>query len=225
MIVQIYAFTEAQEALRAFDLGVDHIGFVAGQYGIVHGELSFGKARSIADALPDGARSCALTMATEVDEILRMAEVVRPDIIHVSTDPMDVPPATMADLRRRLPPRTKVMKAIPVEGDGSLELASSFAGHVDFLLLDSKAASLPGVGATGQTHDWNLSRRIVEYVSVPSILAGGLSPENVAEAVRRVRPWGVDSNTATNLHGDPVEKNMDRVAAFVKAARSVKRED
>jgi phosphoribosylanthranilate isomerase len=57
-------------------------------------------------------------------------------------------------------------------------------------------------------------------VHIPVILAGGLSPQNVAEAMLAVQPWGVDSNTHTNLDGSAVEKDMDRIRAFVAAVRS-----
>jgi phosphoribosylanthranilate isomerase len=111
------------------------------------------------------------------------------------------------------------MKALPVEDDGSIALAHRFAPVSDVLLLDTKVRGLPGVGASGRAHDWSISRRIVDSVSAPVILAGGLSPENVAEAIRVAQPWGVDSNTATNRPGDPLAKDMNRVREFVLAAR------
>jgi phosphoribosylanthranilate isomerase len=75
--------------------------------------------------------------------------------------------------------------------------------------------------ASGQTHDWTISRRIVEESAIPVILAGGLSPDNVAEAIRAVRPWGVDSLTHTNqpLPGGGFRKDRERVRRFVAAAR------
>ena len=79
---------------------------------------------------------------------------------------------------------------------------------------------MPGIGATGRLHDWRISRRIVESVPVPVILAGGLSPENVMDAMQAVQPWGVDSNTHTNLPGSPVEKDMQRIREFVAAVRA-----
>ncbi|MCX6068640.1 MAG: phosphoribosylanthranilate isomerase, partial [Chloroflexi bacterium] len=120
---------------------------------------------------------------------------------------------------KRLPPSVKLMKAIPVGGQESLQMAIDFAAVSDVLLLDTKVAGMPGVGVTGRTHDWAISRQIVAVVSIPVILAGGLSPNNVAEAIRLVQPWGVDSNTATNIPGDLEKKDMARVQAFVRAAR------
>lgn len=221
MKIQIYAFTIPHEAAAAAEMGVDHIGFVAGRYNEVPGELSFSEARRLCAALPAGTTRVALTMAKDVEEILRMADAVQPDILHISSDVEDVPEAAMEQLRKRLDARIQLMKALPVGGVESLELARRFAPFSDLFLLDTKVSGMPGVGATGRTHDWRISRRIVEQVGVPVILAGGLSAENVVESIRQVEPWGVDSNTATNIPGDPVKKDLDRIAAFVAAVRAL----
>lgn len=220
MIIQIYAFTVVREAVEAAQLGVDQIGFVAGRYDLVPGELSFTEARTIRDALPKETTAVALTMATEVDEILRMAEAVNPDIVHISTDVEDVPEAKMRVLREKLPSSIELMKALPVGGEESLALAKRFEPVSDLFLLDTKVVNMPGVGATGHVHDWAISRQIVEESNIPVILAGGLSAENVGEAIRQVKPWGVDSNTHTNIPGDPVNKDMSRIAAFVAAVKA-----
>ena len=155
------------------------------------------------------------------NEILRMVDAVQPDIVHISSDVEDVPEKAMEELRKRLDPKVRLMKALPVGGAESLELARRFAPFSDLFLLDTKVTGMPGVGATGRTHDWSISRRIVEQFGVPVILAGGLSAENVAESIRQVRPWAVDSNTATNIPGDPVKKDLRRVAQFVAAVRAL----
>jgi phosphoribosylanthranilate isomerase len=219
MIIQIYAFTDPEEARAAALMGVDHIGFVAGDYGLVPAELSFAQARALMERLPENTFGSALTMSTEVEEILRMAEVVQPHIIHISTDMEAVGLEKMQELKRRLPPHIRLMKAISVTGESTLDAARHFAAASDLLLLDTKSAEIAGIGVSGKTHDWNISRRIVESVPVPVILAGGLSAENVAGAVRKVLPWGVDSNSHTNFLGDMVRKDMHRVAAFVRAVR------
>ena len=76
------------------------------------------------------------------------------------------------------------------------------------------------VGATGLTHDWSLSAQIVDEVQTPVILAGGLGPDNVAAAVRQVRPAGVDSETNTSRPDDRRRKDPDRVQRFVRLARA-----
>ena len=220
MIIQVYSFVDPDQARLAVQMGVDNIGFVAGDYGLVPGELTFGQARAMVEALPSHATSVALTMATDVDEILRMARFVRPHIIHISTDMDDVDLPKMKSLRAQLPEGIRLMKAISVTGQASVSAARHFAQECDLLLLDTKSADIAGIGVSGKTHDWNVSRKIVESVSIPVILAGGLSAENVAAALHSVQPYGVDSNTHTNLAGDMVAKDMNRIHAFVQAVRA-----
>ncbi len=157
MKIQIYAFTIPEEAAAAAEMGVDQIGFVAGRYQQVPGELSFAEARQLCAALPAGTTRVALSMATEVDEILRMAEAVQPDILHISSDVEDVPEAAMAELRQRLDAKVQLMKALPVGGVESLELARRFAPFSDVFVLDTKVSGMPGVGATGRTQGWYIS--------------------------------------------------------------------
>jgi phosphoribosylanthranilate isomerase len=202
-------------------MGVDHIGFVAGDYGLVPGELGFREARRLSDALSGKAVRVALTMATRVEEIVRMAEAVGPDILHISSDLEAVSVGAMDALRRSLPSGMRLMKAIHVMDESSILDARRFAPVSDLLLLDTKVAGMPGIGATGRAHDWRISRQIVENTGIPVILAGGLSPENVRKAIKTAEPWGVDSNSATNLAGSPVEKDLDRVRSFVAEVRQV----
>ena len=223
MIVQIYAFTDPDEARLAAQMGVDHIGFVAGDYGLVPGELSFAQSRALVEALPQQAVSVALTMATDVDEIVRMARFVRPQIVHISTDMEAVDLPKMKAIRAKLPEGIRLMKAVSVTDETSLEAAQYYARESDLLLLDTKSAEIAGIGVSGKTHDWNISRRIVESTRIPVILAGGLSAENVGEALRMVQPYGVDSNTHTNLAGELVSKDMNRIQLFVEAVRAAEK--
>ena len=219
MIIQIYAFTKIEEAVAAVNMGVDNVGFVAGVYDMVFGELSFADARVMADAIPDTGTSTAITMSDDVDEILRMADAVRPDILHISSELEQVGLDKMAEIRKRLAPEIKLMKAIPVEDMQSVDTAKAYAPVNDIFLLDTSRKGFPGVGATGFTHDWNVSKAIVEAVNNPVILAGGLNADNVGSAIDKVRPWGVDSNTSTNKEGSRVEKDLARIADFVKAVK------
>jgi phosphoribosylanthranilate isomerase len=224
MIIQIYAFTDAKTAVEAANLGVNHIGFVAGKYDVVPAELSFEQAHEIVKALPKGAASSALTMAEDVDEILRMAEAVQPDIVHISSDVHLVGVDMLRELREKLDKGVRIMKAIPVEDEASIALARAFAQVSDILLLDTKREGFPGVGATGFTHDWSVSSIIVETAGIPVIMAGGLTPENVGAAIEQINPWGVDSNTSTNVPGSNVDKDIDRIKAFVEAIKTSSKE-
>ncbi len=224
MIIQIYAFTDPETAVAAVNLGVDNIGFVAGRYGIVPGELSFHEAREITVSLPPRTTSVAITMSEDVKEILRMTSEVKPNIVHISTDVDRVGVEVMRELRSHLDADIRLMKAIPVEDENSIAVSQQFAEVSDLLLLDTKREGFPGVGATGFTHDWDISRRIVESVAIPVILAGGLTADNVGAAIREINPWGVDSNTSTNIPGSQVEKDLGRIAAFVSAVQSTENE-
>ena len=102
----------------------------------------------------------------------------------------------------------------------SIAIACDYDKIVDFLLLDSHQPSDRQIGALGVTHDWTISRRIVQLVRTPVILAGGLGPENVAEAILAVRPAGVDSKTKTDQTGSH-RKDLDRVRRFYETARAV----
>jgi phosphoribosylanthranilate isomerase len=123
-------------------------------------------------------------------------------------------------LRSRLSD-VQIMQAISVSGPDAIQMALAFQLVADYLILDTQAPDIDGIGASGQTHDWRISRTIVDQAHIPVLLAGGLAPENVAEAIRAVRPWGVDSLTHTNrpLADGGFCKDIERVRQFVEAAR------
>jgi phosphoribosylanthranilate isomerase len=89
---------------------------------------------------------------------------------------------------------------------------------VDAFVLDTTNTATGQVGGTGQTHDWAVSRALVEALPVPMVLAGGLKPENVAEAIRQVRPFAVDVNSGVSRPDGT--KDPDRLAAFLRAAKA-----
>ena len=120
---------------------------------------------------------------------------------------------------RTLQPGLQVVKSLVVR-DGNLpELEArvrAFAPHVDGFITDTFDPVSGASGATGKTHDWGVSRRLVELSPRPVILAGGLTPENVVRAIRAVRPAGVDAHTGVeDVLG---RKDPGRVRAFVARA-------
>jgi phosphoribosylanthranilate isomerase len=216
--VQIYTMQSVAEAVEVAALGVDHVGVTPSQRGLP-GEIDEATAAEICAALSGRATSVALSVETDAAAVARMVTTVRPDILHLCGPSGAIGPETVAKLRGALP-GVGIMQAIAITGPEAVEMARSYAAVVDFLILDSVAAEVPGVGAAGTVHDWEISAAIVATVDRPVVLAGGLSPHNVAAAIAAVRPWGVDSLTCTNrvLRGGGFEKDLDLVWAFAQAA-------
>jgi phosphoribosylanthranilate isomerase len=128
----------------------------------------------------------------------------------------DVLPDALAVLRTLLPTH-HLIKAVHVTGPEALDRAAAYAKLADALLLDTRTADR--LGGTGRTHDWSISRRIVASVApTPVILAGGLTPDNVAAAIAAVRPAGVDVNSG--VEDATGAKDPRRMKAFLAAARA-----
>lgn len=182
------------EARTAIELGADAVGLV-GAMPSGPGVISDADAARIATTVPPPVDAWLLTSRTDAAGIAAHADAVGAPTVQI-VDAIAV--ADYAELRRRLPGR-RLAQVVHVVNESSIETAGVVAPHVDAVLLDSgtPGAAVKELGGTGRVHDWALSRRIVERLGalprpVPVWLAGGLHPENVAEAVRAVRPWGVD---------------------------------
>lgn len=220
MRTQIYTMQTINEAQAVVALGVDHVGITPANLGLP-GEVDLDTARAIVRAVGNSAVSVALTIESDLDAIATMAQTVRPDILHLCGLDKLLPDAVRV-LRERLP-NMEIMQAVSVAGSEALDVALAYQDVVDYLILDTQAPDIAGIGASGATHDWNISREIVRQVRIPVILAGGLSPENVAQAISVVQPWGVDSLTHTNrpLPGGGFCKDLERVRQFVMAAQGI----
>jgi len=221
MKVQIYTMQSVEEALQVAALGVDHLGLTPSQIGLP-GEIDFWTAREIVEAVGDTAVCVALTVESEEKEIIRMAQAVQPDILHLCGLENTFLPDEVRRLRDKLPD-LPLMQAVSVGGPDSLQVAQEFHEVVDYLILDTQAPDIAGIGASGKTHDWNISRQIVQEMDLPVILAGGLSPENVTQAIAEVDPWGVDSLTHTNqpLPGGGFKKDLLKIKRFVQNAKGL----
>lgn len=217
---QIYEIQTADDARLCAELGVNFIGVVTGEHGHLSNDLDFATCRTIFAAVPPHVTKNALTVSPRVAEIIETIRATRPDVLHISGKIDRLTPDDVAEVKRA-EPLVKIMQAIPVGGPQTREMALQYArdySHIaDYLILDTMRETFDEVGATGATHDWSISAEIVKLVNIPVILAGGLTPENVAESVRQVRPYGVDSFTHTNLPGSFM-KDREKVEAFVKNA-------
>jgi phosphoribosylanthranilate isomerase len=216
MIVQVYEVNNPEEAIILAALGVDHIGVLVGK-GEYPRELSPTHAKAIFNSLSTETKRVALSLSQDLEILYKVARGAKPDILHLGALPELLSPSDIKKLKKEFP-HLKIMRSIPVIDKVSIELAKAYEGIADYLLLDSYQQGDTQVGATGKVHDWSLSRRIVESVQAPVILAGGLGPDNVAEAIRAVKPAGVDSKTKTDRI-DGKGKDMEKVKKFVRITK------
>ncbi len=221
-IVQIYTMQTPTEALACIEAGADYIGVTPSARGLP-GEIDINMAQAIFSTVWTRAVKVALTVETDLIQIADMMRPLIPDVLHLCPPTETFTPDQVRQLRALINPHTRIMHAVSVADHSAIDEALAFAPVVDFIILDTSTPTIAGIGASGKTHDWNISREIVQRVSIPVILAGGLSPENVAAAVQAVRPYGVDSLTHTNRYvsENVFVKDIDKVRAFAAAARAV----
>ncbi|MCC6676718.1 MAG: phosphoribosylanthranilate isomerase [Phycisphaerales bacterium] len=209
--LKVCCIASIEEMRLAIAHGADAIGLVARMPsgpGPIPDELI----TEIAARIPSGIDSFLLTSRTAPDEVVD-------HVMRCGTNTVQlvdaVNPATYPALRRAAP-HIRIVQVIHVQSPDSLEEARIAAEHADMLLLDSgrPSAAIKELGGTGRVHDWAISRRIVETVDRPVFLAGGLSPANAAEALRRVAPYGLDICSGVRTAGrlDPAKLAALRAA-------------
>ena len=220
MIVQIYEVSSVEEARALCGIGVDHIGVLVGAGGFPR-EQSIAQARKILSAISVPSRGSALCLSDDLGLIRKIATELDPSILHLGASTELLTPQDVAMLRREFP-LLKPMRSIPMIDQGSVEIARSYDRIADILLLDSHKAGDRQIGALGVTHDWELDRQIVGSVSIPVIIAGGLGPENVIDAIKFVHPAGVDSKTRTDKADGSHTKDLDKVRQFVELAKTIR---
>jgi phosphoribosylanthranilate isomerase len=211
--VQIAGVSSLEEALECERRGVDALGFTIRLPTGIHDGLTEAKVRSIIAALPPFISSVAITYVDNAREAVDLCRYLGADTLQLHGEfPTQDLPLIKAGL-----PNLKVIRSVHVTGKEALAKARSLARNVDAIILDTYDAASKRGGATGKTHDWSLSRQIVEESRVPIILAGGLNPDNVGEAIDVVRPWAVDVHTGVENHDGT--RNFEKIRAFVAAAK------
>ncbi len=168
----------------------------------------------IASSIPPPIATFLLTCNQDAQAIIAQQRRCRTNTVQLC-DRLEQ--GTHEDLRRAMP-GISIVQVIHVRGEESIDEAISVSNLVDAILLDSGNQSLAvkELGGTGRAHNWTISRRIREEVSVPIFLAGGLTPENVAEAIAQVGPFGLDVCSGVRTEGRLDERKLVRFIAEVK---------
>lgn len=213
--VKICCMGSVAEARLAIESGASAVGLVSEMPsgpGVIAEELI----SEISATLPPAIGSFLLTCKTDARAIIEQQRRLRVNTIQIC----DRLGRSNYQILRDALPGVNLVQVIHVTGPESVDEAISIAPFVNGILLDSGNQSLPvkELGGTGRTHDWNLSVQIREAIDVPLFLAGGLKAENVANAIRQVRPFGVDVCSGVRTDGKLDEQKLGAFFAAVGRA-------
>jgi phosphoribosylanthranilate isomerase len=213
--IKICCISSIAEAQLAIAHGAHALGLVSAMPsgpGVIDEDLI----AQIVETVPPAVGTFLLTSRQQADAILDQHQRCKTNTLQLVDT---VAPAELIKLRRALP-GIALVQVIHVSGDESIDEARELAPHVDALLLDSGNQKLPvkELGGTGRTHDWTISRRIRDTCGKPLFLAGGLRPDNVADAVAEVQPFGLDLCSGVRTDG---RLDAVKLAAFMANAVQV----
>ena len=210
--IKICCIADKQEAALAISFGASAIGLV-GAMPSGPGPISDEQIFAIARTVPPPIATFLLTSEQSVQGIIQHHRRTLTSTIQI-VDELDGRGYTA--IKTELP-HIKLVQVIHVIGEESVDEACAIAGQVDAILLDSGNPKLAvkELGGTGRRHDWGLSRKIVETCGKPVFLAGGLSSNNVREAIDTVQPFGLDVCSGVRSGG---KLDLRKLEAFFNAA-------
>jgi len=202
---KVCGVTSSEDRDAVVAAGADAVGVIHGVPVDTPREVDEETAAGLLAGVPPLVTGVLVTMPTTVQQAVKRVDELEPDAVQVHDG---LSPAELGALSRR------VSQQIVAVVDAGADDLADYADHADAVLVDSVDAE--GGGGTGETHDWERTRDIVATLDVPVILAGGLTPENVAEAVDTVQPFAVD--TASGVESSGGVKDHDAVRRFVANA-------
>lgn len=195
--------TNVGDARAAVESGADALGLV---FAPSPRQVGVEVAREVSEVVPEGVLKVGVFVDEEPDEVVHIVEAAGLDYAQLHGDEG---PGAVTDLRDR---GVKVIKALRVRGEESLEALDLY--EADLFLLD--AYSEKARGGTGEKFDWGLAKSLKGRGNI--LISGGLSPENVREAIGLFEPYGVDASSS--LESRPGIKDRERVRRFIFAARN-----
>jgi phosphoribosylanthranilate isomerase len=202
--VKICGITNLDDALTAVDLGADALGFVFFRDSPRH--VSCDNAASIIRKLPPFVTTVGVFVNERPEQIEKIVSLTGIDIIQLHGDE----PPSLCTLSRR------IIKAIRVKSLESLDPLIDYQGRVCSFLLDTYTPDV--LGGSGRVFNWEIASYAKRFGSI--ILAGGLTPDNVAEAVRQVIPYGVD--VSSGVESRKGKKDHNKLKFFIERAKGIK---
>ncbi|QCS41929.1 phosphoribosylanthranilate isomerase [Natrinema versiforme] len=209
--VKVCGLTTEADLEAAIDAGADAIGIICDVSVDTPREVSIERAAALAAATPPFVTSVLVTMPDSPEEAIELVEEIEPDALQIHSD-MRV--GDLAYLRAKL--ETELLLAVDAD---DATTAETYDDIVDALIVDTPGDG--GGGGTGRTHDWDQTRMAAADLESPLVLAGGLTPENVGDAVRTVDPFAVDVASGVEKRGGV--KDVDAVRSFVDRAKNARK--
>ncbi|MBU0506608.1 MAG: phosphoribosylanthranilate isomerase [bacterium] len=190
LFIQIAGIKSFDEAQMILDLGADLIGFPL-KLGYHKEDVNEDEAAAIIQKLGKPEKCCLITYLNLANDIHALCSKLGVLTVQLHGD------VTIEELikLKQLNPSYKIIKSLIVKYNNLDELknnVTTLSPHIDMFITDTFDPKTGASGATGKTHDWNVSKELVTFSSKPIILAGGLNPTNVQQAIQLVQPYGVD---------------------------------
>lgn len=211
--VKICCISSKQEAFDAISFGASALGLV-GKMPSGPGVISDEEILEIAREVPPPIATFLLTSETNSNDIIEHHKRVHTNTIQLVDELKE---RAYHEIREALP-NTKLVQVVHVLDESSVDEALELAELVDAVLLDSGNPNLEikELGGTGRTHNWSLSRKIVEQCKKPIFLAGGLKAENVREAIEKVQPFGLDICSGVRTDGKLDARKLEKFFSEVE---------
>ena len=218
--IKICGITNEKDALWAANAGVDFIG--VNFYKNSPRKVSVNMAKKITSSSPEFVRIVGVFVDEEIDVVLKIVKKVGLNAVQLHGNET---PEYCAQLKEKIsvsvPANTLwegkpcIIKAFRIGGDFQMEQVSKY-NDVDYFLLDTFVNNLPG--GTGQVFNWDTAVEI-KKLGKPIFLSGGLTSENVSEAIKKVEPYAVD--VCSSIERTPTRKDYDKMLSFVKTVRKI----
>lgn len=210
-MIQIAGVIDQAEADLLIDCGVKFIGFPL-RLPVNKEDILENEAKKIISTFPKDINAVLITYLNKAKDIFELSEFLGTNYVQIHGD-INIDELIILKGKNR---KIKILKSIVVGKDDVDYSLKTFSNYVDFFITDTFDPKSGASGATGKTHNWDISKSIVEKSSLPVILAGGLNHKNVAEAIKHVKPIGVDVHTG--VENNSGRKSRELLIKFVSEA-------
>ena len=205
--VKFCGITSPKDALWAINMGVDFIGINLVKES--PRKVSLDQAKKMLGMVPPFTKTVAVAADLPLEELLKTAKKLHFNYwqLHGNED--------AAYLKTCRENGLSIIKTVKMGGETDWQKIGDMKDYTEYFLLDTKKEDI--IGGTGESFDWNLAYLFKEKIDKPFFLAGGLTPENAAEAINSVKPWAVD--VASGIEKSPRSKDFARMKDFITNAR------